>query len=43
MRKGVKDNNFKVDYTTTKFGIDIKNYDGIIKKKTNNGYYYHLF
>ena len=38
----LKDNNFKVDYTTTKFGIDIKNYDGIIKKKTNNGYNYHF-
>jgi organic radical activating enzyme len=34
----VKANNFKVDYTTTKFGVDIKSYDGVekIKTRTNN-------
>ena len=33
----VKANNFKVDYTTTKFGIDVKAYDGVekIRTKTN--------
>ena len=30
----IKTNNFKVEYTSTKFGIDIKNFDGIEKKKT---------
>jgi hypothetical protein len=29
----VKGNNYKVDYTSTKFGIDIKMYKGIEKKK----------
>jgi hypothetical protein len=29
----VKENNYKVDYTSTKFGIDIKMYKGIEKKK----------
>ena len=29
-----KSNNFKVEFTSTKFGIDIKNYDGIEKRKT---------
>ena len=29
----IKDNNSKVDYTQTKFGIDIKAYDGITKEK----------
>jgi hypothetical protein len=30
----IKSNNFKVEFTSTKFGIDIKNYDGIEKRKT---------
>ena len=30
----VKSNNFKVEYTSTKFGIEIKNFEGIEKKKT---------
>ena len=30
----VKQNNFKIEYTSTKFGIDIKNYEGIEKKRT---------
>ena len=30
----LKTNNFKVEYTSTKFGIDIKNYEGITKRKT---------
>ena len=30
----VKCNNFKVEFTSTKFGIDIKNYEGIEKRKT---------
>ena len=30
----IKTNNFKVEITSTKFGIDIKNYDGIEKRKT---------
>ena len=30
----VKANNFKVEYTSTKFGLDIKTYDGIVKRKT---------
>ena len=30
----VKTNNFKVEISSTKFGIDIKNYDGIEKLKT---------
>ena len=29
----IKTNNFKVEYTSTKFGIDIKNFDGIEKKR----------
>ena len=34
----IKNNNFKCEYTSTKFGIEIKNYDGIekIKTRTNN-------
>jgi hypothetical protein len=34
----VKANNFKADYTATKFGIDIKSYDGVekVKTRTNN-------
>ena len=30
----VKSNNFKIEYTSTKFGLDIKAYDGIEKRKT---------
>ena len=30
----VRNNNFKMDMSSTKFGIDIKNYEGIEKKKT---------
>lgn len=33
----IKDNNFKIEYTSTKFGIDIKNYEGIEKKRTKTG------
>jgi hypothetical protein len=31
----IKQNNFKVEYTSTKFGIDIKAYKGIEKKKSS--------
>jgi hypothetical protein len=34
----LKDNNFKIIYTATKFGIDIKKYDGIEKHKALHGY-----
>lgn len=34
----IKNNNFKIEYTSTKFGLDIKKYDGIDKKRTNRGY-----
>ena len=30
----IKANNFKSEYTSTKFGIDIKNYEGVEKVKT---------
>ena len=33
----LKDNNFKAEYTSTKFGIDIKAYEGIEKSRTKNG------
>jgi len=33
----IKDNNFKIEYTSTKFGLDIKNYEGIEKKRTKTG------
>ena len=33
----VKSNNFKVEYTSTKFGIEIKSYEGIEKKRSKNG------
>ena len=33
----IKENNFKIEYTSTKFGIDIKNYEGIEKKRTKTG------
>lgn len=37
----IKNNNFKIEYTSTKFGIDIKNYEGIEKKRTKMGN--HIF
>ena len=33
----IKENNFKIEYTSTKFGLDIKNYEGIEKKRTKTG------
>lgn len=30
--------NYKIDYTLTKFGIDIKSYNGVLKNRTNRGY-----
>ena len=33
----VKSNNFKVEYTSTKFGIEIKSYEGVEKKRSKNG------
>ena len=30
----VKSNNFRVKYTSTKFGLNIKTYDDIVKRKT---------
>ena len=33
----IKDNNFKIECTSTKFGLDIKNYEGIEKKRTKTG------
>lgn len=33
----IKENNFKIEYTSTKFGIDIKNYEGIEKKRVKTG------
>ena len=33
----IKENNFKVEYTSTKFGLDVKNYEGIEKKRTKTG------
>jgi putative DNA primase/helicase len=32
----IQDGNFKCDYTLTKFGIELKSYDGIEKFKSNN-------
>ena len=34
----IKNNKIKIDYTATKFGLDIKNYDGIDKKRTTHGF-----
>ena len=31
-------NKFKVEYTSTKFGLEIKKFDGIDKKRLSNGY-----
>jgi putative DNA primase/helicase len=41
----LKDNNFKIDYTSTKFGLDIKKYDGIEKRKAPYGFdiYINIF
>ena len=33
-------NNILIDYTSTKFGLDIKSYEGFTKKKTNKGIEY---
>ena len=33
----IKVNNYKIDYSATKFGLDIKNYDGIVKSRTKHG------
>ena len=33
----IKENNFKIEYTSTKFGLDVKNYEGIEKKRTKTG------
>ena len=33
----IKNNNLKCEYTSTKFGIDIKSYEGIEKKRTVKG------
>jgi len=33
----IKVNNYNIDYSATKFGLDIKNYDGIVKSRTKHG------
>ena len=38
----LKDNNFKIEYNAIKFGLEIKNYDGITKKRTTQGYEIHI-
>jgi hypothetical protein len=38
--KFMKINNIKYEYTSTKFGLDIKEYKGIEKRKTNKGIEY---
>ena len=37
MNSFIKEYNFKVEYTSTKFGLDVKNYEGIEKKRTKTG------
>jgi hypothetical protein len=36
----LKDGNYKNEITATRFGIDIKEYDGVTKMKTNKGAFY---
>jgi hypothetical protein len=36
----LKDYNFKNEITSTRFGIDIKEYEGVVKTKTNKGAFY---
>jgi hypothetical protein len=38
----LEDTNVKADYTIMKFDIEIKNYDGIIKKKNNHSFEYYI-
>jgi hypothetical protein len=38
----MKANGFKFDYTSTKLGLEIKEYKGIEKKRTNKGFEYVL-
>ena len=38
----IKDNDFKIDYTTTKFGLEIKNYNCIEKNRTNHGFDFNI-
>lgn len=38
----IKQNNFKYEITSTKFGLDIKDYEGIIKKRSNKGIKYNI-
>jgi hypothetical protein len=38
----IKSNNYKYEMTSTKFGLEIKDYEGIIKKRTNKGISYNI-
>ena len=38
----IKSNKIKLEYTSTKFGVDLNNYSGIKKEKKRDGSYYYI-